>query len=147
MVGPAARAWKARINRADITNPAHEATVLGWLINGPGFHPFWSWWLLTVISLRDIPGVPPAKKQYALAEWELMILSLNPEFPPPDPDTLGGMHHLTPPDLVYQFHGVGEDRVHQLAHVAIDAICKGEMSPDQDYRTAWKMFLDDEVSR
>lgn len=134
--GPAAEAWQIA---NPPTQPVATAAVAGWLIHSTHFHPFWRWWSLSVVHLRDVEGVPAAVKDYPEAEYELMILSLDPEADAPDPDhPEGGYPFLMPPDLSHQFHGITDAEAQGLALVAVRAICAGRISPDADYRSIWK---------
>jgi hypothetical protein len=120
-----------------------SACVGHWLINVPGAHPFWEHWHVLVISLKDIPGVPPAKKRYPEAEFEFLIASINPEACPlPDPSE---QHFplLDPVDVVEQFHGVSERDALRVGQGAIQAIMNGRMSPDQDFRAMWHRLITD----
>lgn len=135
--GAIARAWRFK-GESDV--PDHQACLSQYVVNGP-FHPFWSWWMIGLISLCDIPGVPPAHKQYPDAEYELLILALNPECCPPDPDAVGALTFLTPPDLVYHFDIRNEEAAKEIIEGAVKAIIEGRISPDQDYRQIWKRIL------
>lgn len=126
--GPVAKAWN--VQKGD-----HPTAVASWLVNGP-FHPMWSWWAISAVRLRDVPGVPPAKKTYPEAEYEFLIMSIHPDHPPDPEDP--HIHHLEPLDVVEQFHGVTERDVVRIVEACIRAICEGRMSPDCDYRSAWK---------
>lgn len=139
-IGYAGQAWHIE-NDSDV--PDHRATLASWLVKRPGAHPFWQWWLLSVISLRDIEGVPPAHKRYPEAEYEFMIATVDPEsHPDPKPeDALPGFGLLRPIDVIVQFHGVTDDQARRIAGLAIDAIVHGMLSPDQDYRRSWESAI------
>jgi hypothetical protein len=133
--GRVAEAWLIKLKSED------RGTLAGWVVRGP-FHPFWQWWMVTVVHLRDIPGQSPAHKSYPEAEFEFIILSANPEHSPPDPDNpAGGYKFLVPPDVVEQFHGVSDHDAKRILESSVRAICDGIMSPDSDYRSIWKETL------
>lgn len=133
------QAWELR----QVDGPT--ACVGHWLINIPGAHPFWEHWLVIVISLKDIPGVPPAKKRYPEAEYEFLIASINPEeCPVPDPDKMS-FPLLEPIDVIEQFHGVSERDALRVGQGAIQAIMNGRMSPDQDFRAMWHGLIQNTV--
>jgi hypothetical protein len=125
-----------------------DTTLSMWLINGP-YHPFWSWWSVFVMALRDVPGAPPFNKQYPEAEYEIVCVSLNPEGEPgrpklPDPDKIeagdiqGGMPgFLVPPDWTVQFHKVTDAQAVKICEMAVRAIVAGQ-SCDSDFRQWWK---------
>lgn len=118
---------------------AWEATISAWLVNASWAPPFWSWWQVCVIHLRDIPGVRPAHKAYPEAEYALMIMALDPEKGTPDPE--GQLHFLHPADVVEQFHGLDDAGAKRLCEMAASAIINGHISPDQDYRSSWKVMI------
>lgn len=120
------------------------ANVRQYQVNRPGAHPFWSWWVVSCSSLRDIPGVAPAKKHYPEAEHEFVIIALNPDQPVPDPDEQANgrrYQFLTPIDVVHQFNGLDDAQCGELVDLAVRMIVERGMSPDQDYRHLWKELI------
>lgn len=141
MSGAGGQAWELMPEKPAVKD--HEASISAWLINVPGAHPFWSWWSVGMIHLRDIPGVPPANKRYPEAEYEFMIYTIDPNrCPHPDPDKAAeGYPHLIPFDVSEQFHGVSDQDAARICEGAVRAIVAGYISPDQDYRMAWRRLL------
>ena len=144
-----ARAW--HIRETPEMHAAHKKSfgyedsgVDNWVINGP-YHPWWSWWYVAVISLRQVEGAPPANKHYPEAEYEFIIISLQK---PTDIEMLeagkieemGGLGFLTPADVVFQFHGLTDEQAKTLCESAVRAIVAGQ-SCDQDYRSWWETML------
>jgi hypothetical protein len=118
-----------------------------WIVNGP-YHLLWSWWIVGCISLRPIPGVPDANKDYPEAEYEIGCWSLNPDPDPPRPKIpnitalRGGRlaerpEYLTPQDWRVHFHGVTDEQAAKICEYTVDAIVAGH-SCDSDYRTWWR---------
>lgn len=130
------RAWEL----TQRLTPDQEAGLSGWLVNVPGAHAAWEYWGVGVVHLRDIPGIKLAHKHYPEAEYEFLIYSVDPTEGTPDPDK-PPFPHLTPLDVQYQFHGVCDKEAVGLCELAVDEIMQGRISPDQDYRRAWKRFL------
>ena len=129
------RAWEMKVGKQ--ARPDQEATLIGYIINGP-WHLLWSWWMVAVIHLREIPGVKPPNKRYPGAEYEFMIISIDPDVPPnPDKTFPQDVKYLTPIDVVYQFDGVTDEQAKEICTTAVKVIIKG-MSPDQDYRSWWE---------
>jgi hypothetical protein len=126
------------------TTPDHKAGLSSWIVNVPGAHPFWSHWMVAVCHLRDLPGVRAANKKYPEAEFEFIIASINPESCP-NPTVaralVEGLPLMSPIDVVEQFHGVKDEDAARVCEGAIRAIIDGHMSPDQDYRSAWKTVI------
>lgn len=137
ITGKVARAWK--IARKDPRPDAH-ATIAGWIVAGP-FHPMWHQWMVGCVHLRPLEGCKPARKQYEQAEYEFLIASIHPDHEA-DPDDPGaGYALLEPIDVVEQFHGVSDRDAERICEAAVRAICDGLISPDQDYRSAWRTTL------
>lgn len=143
-VGPAGRAWKGEWE----TTPDERegVTDLGtFIMHAPGSHPLWSWYALLGISLRDVPGQPPASKQFAGATHELIVFSLHPDHEPPRPRgklaESGTLHHLEPPDHVIQVMHVNDEQFAEILDLVAQAVVKGALVPDSDYREAWKTSL------
>lgn len=141
ITGRAARAWKIEIPPDAPTD--WQASLRTYLVNGEGFHPHWTWWRVGMSHLRDIPGVKPAVKHYAGAEYEFMIAAIDPSYPPDVEAKDGGyrIHLLSPIDVVVQFDGLTDDQAARLCMMAATIICRGQASPDQDYRSWWEMAI------
>jgi hypothetical protein len=136
------QAWRIA---APITEPAQQATLRSWLVHG-GFHPMWTYWLVSTVHLRDIPGTPPPAITIEGATHEFTILSL--ESPPscperhPNPDDLETIHHLIPPDVSHQLVGLTDEQAIAICDLMIQRIIDGQMSPDSDFRSHWNRALD-----
>jgi len=140
--GGAGTAW-----RLDGTThrPNWPASLDLYLVHCPAAHPLWSWYVVSGCSLADLPGVPPARKHYPEAEWEVSIFALNPEH---DGDLMVWLRgpasatlawrHLEPVNVVEQFHGVDRDGANRILGFMARAIVNGTISPDSDAREAWK---------
>lgn len=139
------RVWRIANDEKTKTEPGHEAGIGTWVVNGP-FHPFWKWWMLGVVHLRPIEGMDEPAKQYPEAEYELLIVSLNPNRGDPDVDAMergedwgdeSEGKFLTPPDLVFHFHGVTDEQARDIGEAAALSIVNGVLSPDSDFRNLW----------
>jgi hypothetical protein len=137
--GQAGKGWKVKVQP-----PQDETTLSAYLVSVYGAHPIWNWWLISFIHLRDIPGMPAAKKDYPEATYELLILTINPKSCPPDPDN-PNYEYLVPVDVQIQFHGLEDEDVKELCKQAVTAIVDGCISPDQDYRFAWRELIKHKV--
>jgi hypothetical protein len=137
--GPAAKAW---VFHPEPRDAAQVAALATWVVHSPHFHPFWSWWFVSVVHLRPIPGTPMPRLHYPEAGFEFMIASINPEESDPNVDDPGpGFHLLEPFDVIEQFHGVSDADARSIALAAIRCICDGKISPDQDNRRLWKHLI------
>jgi hypothetical protein len=134
--GAFGRAW--RWERFTGRTPDQAATLALWVLNCPGAHPFWSWWVVSVIHLREISGVRPATITRPGATHELIVGALNPDKPVPDPrDTDPRVQFLTPIDVIEQFEVRSDVEAALICELGVRCCCAGELSPDQDFRSLW----------
>lgn len=144
--GIAGRGWELPLVRKRI----HQlACLAAWLVHAPESHIIWPYKLVGLIHLRPIVGVPSPTLHYAGAQFELTVVSINPErCPEPDPDLSNeGYPILRPVDVVEQFHGVDDATALQVCMGAIDSICAGQLIPDQDFRSHWHSDIQERVRR
>lgn len=141
--GPYGRAWSIATNK-----PEHAACLGSWIVNVPGAHPYWEYWLVALVHLRDVPGVEAAHRKYPEAEFEFSIQSIDPErCPEPDPDAAdAGYPLLHPVDVVEQFHGISDHDAQRVADLCITAMLHGRISPDQDFRSMWNRTIQGTVT-
>lgn len=113
-------------------------TVTWWLLQGL-WHPLWPQFVLSVVNLREVDGMPPAQLRFPGATHELMVVALNPGDPLRlhDIETLesGGFRgvggYLTPIDVVHQFEATDEEMTH-LAELCARACTLGVLTPSTD---------------
>ncbi len=141
--GPAAKGWQLDRSKYAHKDPAQECQLTTWIVQRPGAHPFWEHWVVSVIHLRDIPGVGAAHKTYPAAGYELTIATLNPEKFEGDIDDaeVNGFGLLQPFDVTFQFDGIGDADAVILGRLVVEHIARGGLSPDQDFRSAWEVTL------
>lgn len=133
--------------------PDWDASIGLALLSGP-WHPFWGWWAVAVVHLRDMPGVRPAYRQYPTAEYEFAIHSLDAGGSVGKPwdverDYMSWSSRLlTPPDVVKHFDVgttlpvVERDRVARAVFTsAVAGIVRGGVSPDSDFRSWWNAAI------
>lgn len=134
--GSGFRAWAVKVP------PSHPNLAL-WLCHHPGVHAVWSWWIVGAVHLREVPGMPPAKKRYPEAEHELMVVALEPGRPVPDPDAWPDtVRLLRPLELVYQCHGLADATVGRIVELMVRECAAGRMALDSDWRGRWEQMLD-----
>lgn len=143
--GSCGRAWKLQ---PAAPLPQQIATLSTWLVNRPGAHPFWEWWTVTVVHLREVDGLPEAARVYPEAEYEFQIRTLDPEVSPtPHPDMVDeGYDYIDPPDVIEQFHGINDRQAQALCSMAIQEILDGHLSPDENFRAEWDKLIREKVS-
>lgn len=139
------RAWRGRLQPVGQRGrPDWDATLEAWLLFCQGAHACWSYWWLTLIHLRPIPGVKPAYVQSPGNGWELLCGAHDPASEP-DPDSPEAtVRLLTPLDWVVQFGSVKTDHdASRVAVACIRAIMSGRVSPDSDFRQYWRRAVPD----
>lgn len=135
LTGPGGEAWRITLRPQ---TPAETGGVAVWLVHAPHAHAFWSYYAMSVVHLRPIPGVKPAHRVHDDVTHELLVLALDPGYAPPDPMDWRDMHYLTPADVVEQFQVPDDTAATRLLEAAVRTCCRGVVSPDQDYRSWWR---------
>lgn len=136
---PVTKAWS--MAEAIKAHPG-SATIAAWIVHAPWAHAAWSFWMMSVVHLRPIEGFPPVRRHYPEAEYEFLIQSIDPErCPEPNPDAPQTIRFLTPVDAVVQFDGVSDEDAGRILEAAVRAVIAGRMSPDSDFREAWKQCI------
>lgn len=104
--------------------PAWTAALSNWFLHCPRQSPAWEHYLLSVVHLRDTPGVTPPLITVLGATHEIIIVALNPQ-KNPQADDIGSWQHLWPPNVREQFTvGDDEDAI-ELAKMAAQAVVNG----------------------
>jgi len=122
-----------------VTFNEHPTCLAVALLHCPGAHPFWGWWLMSLIHLRPVEGFPPAHVSPG-ATHELLVQVIDPErCPEPDPAAgERGYPLLTPPDLVHQFAASGDEEARALFAWLGEEVAQQRLSPDSDFRAIWR---------
>lgn len=142
-VGQAARAWRVDLSKIVHPTPDTTATLASWFVNAPGAHLCWSWWVVSVIHLRPIPGVRPAHITRPNAMHELIVFAQDPDHALPDPRSprLEDFRALSPIDVSEQFMVPNDADAAALCEQLVKGCCDGRLSPDQDYRRLWAAYI------
>jgi hypothetical protein len=131
-------AWTVKLPDAE-RRVKSDSTVAAWLLYCPGAHLWWSYWWISVIHLRPIEGVPPAKKRFPEAEYEIICLSQDPDHAPDPDNPIGTIRRLDPVDWIVQFGDVKNDQqAVQVVIAAVKLIMTGRVSPDSDFTHIWE---------
>ena len=134
------RAWQSRNKPVgERGKPDWDAMIGRWLLFCPGAHAFWSYWWISLVHLRPIPGESkPAVIRVPGAQWEVMCDAQDPGVAP-DPDDFTTVAMLQPLDWVVQFGAVKSDAdAERVVTAAVRRIMTGQVSPDTDYRSYWE---------
>lgn len=105
-----------------------SATLESWLLHLPG-QAIWHHYTLSMIHLRNIEGVKPAVRQHDEAEYELMLVALDPDKGPTATDR-ESLHPLRPINFVRQFHfarGSDDDRARRLCATFVVYLVHGDL--------------------
>ncbi len=122
-------------------NFTNEHTLGCWLIQGP-FHIAWNQWTASLVHLRGEKDGKPANFQFPGATHEFLIMAISPNDPiqaDHDPDV--AVQYLTPIDVCQQFIAENDAEALEKIEHLLEHVRRGELSPDQDYRSHWRMRL------
>jgi hypothetical protein len=124
------RAWRCKLEPVGQRGrPDWDGTLAHFLVQAPGAHAFWSEWWISIMHLRDIPGVRPAVLQFAGAEHEILCVAQDPALKA-DPDDPNTARLLMPIDWSVQFRGCSDRLAIEVGTAVIRAIMSGTVSPD-----------------
>lgn len=122
-----------------------------YLIYAPASNPFWWWYVLGAIDLRvheGFPDIPAPKKAFEEAEYEMIVMALNPEYPVPPPKgdpskTDTPLMILQPPDQAIQIGALpgGDEDMLKFIDLVARACADGYLVPDQDHRARWAQVI------
>lgn len=136
--------WWAELAPHRPQTPDQEATLAAWFLHMPGVVPAWHDYLMCVIHLRPLPGVPPAHIAEPEASHELMVLALDPDVRP-RPDDPATWHHLVPGNVTVQFGPNSDEQARQVARLAaqaaLDSVLFIEPSGIRGAREAWRQSI------
>jgi hypothetical protein len=109
----------------------NPAALDAWIITADCWHPTWSQYLLAVVTLADIDGIPPANKRGTDVTHELLVIVLNPEHGPYDAATATTktLQHLTPVNIAEQFTTT-DDQARTLTELCARACVDGVLTPE-----------------
>jgi hypothetical protein len=111
-------------------------------VHQPGAHPWWSWYAIAGVSLREQEGTPAPVLRFPSATHEFMVLALDPGKPLPQIRNWEGASYLKPFDLVHQVELPGDEQAQEIVDLIVRrAVCDG-MSLDEDNRARWQRSLD-----
>lgn len=116
------------------TRPEHQAHVVAYLIDAPGWHPVWNQYQLAVVSLKEFDGVPDPILKFPGATHELLVVAINPEYQQTvssmiQHGTDGKLPYLTPVNIAEQFEATDEE-MEKLAWLCGRAVVSGQLNPE-----------------
>lgn len=144
--GPRGQAWLVRDDetRAMYAKTNRKvpptSTVVWWLIHAPGYHPWWNNYQLSLIHLRPVDGLPPAKINLPGATHEVMLFAMSPDS---QFSLESFMIPLSPANFFGQFIAHDDESAAEKIKETVNEILIGSLSPDTDYVREWvKRFSD-----
>jgi hypothetical protein len=132
--GKAWRADLAAVARRRPGGPPPELTVASWILSAPYAHPIWHSYTIGAVSLRDLPGVPPARIHLAGATHEVMVYALNPDF---RRAVNAPAHLLQPSNFHGQWIAESDAGATRFIEETVQLVIDGRLSPDTDFRRNW----------
>lgn len=126
-----------------------EASLATWVVEARWAHPIWFQYCVFVISLRDIPGAPPAKFHRPDATHDIYVEALDPEYPVPVSHVRSydnPLRRLSPMNYGYQFTAESDEVAVNRARELVEQIADGLLNPDTDARPVWDRLFADSVS-
>lgn len=137
ITGPYGQAWRydfdAFRKARNITKP--DAGVMSWLVRAPWANIMWHSYVLHLIHLRQLPGMPPPKIYLLDATHEMMLFALDPKW---ELSTLEYPRHLSPINFAAQFIEPSDAAAQERCEKCVLEIVNGKLSPDTDFIQHWR---------
>lgn len=124
--------------------PDFQGTVAGWFLDCPGQSPAWRHYGLSVISLRDIPGVKPARIDKPGATHEVMLVAYDPKANP-DPLEPDSWLMLTPMNFAGQICLPSDEHAKSMLYSLAQGVIHGILwaePPLSGQREPWARQLE-----
>jgi hypothetical protein len=137
LIGTHGQAWvpdNETIARKHPDRPSIDLRTGTWIVHIPSANPHWSYYMISCISLRDVPGIPSAIRYLDNATHEIVVAAINPGSPPPLDDVI---QCLYPINFVGQFIAKDDEAARLQIEVSIKEIINGILSPDTDFVSQW----------
>lgn len=104
--------------------PAQAATVAMWFLHCPGQSLAWDRYALSVVHLRMLPGVPPARILVPCATHEVLLVAYHPQADP-QPTDPESWRILTPVNVHEQIELPSDEDAADLLRHAAQAVVDG----------------------
>jgi hypothetical protein len=143
------RAWKVTEDNSTLgwsRPPLNRTPLARWLLHCPYLHPAWTHWLISLIHLKPVDGLPDAYKLDPTCEYELAVFAVDPACTP-DADDVTSIWLLSPACIEVQFGGVADRNAIAVAESCLLACIGGGLAPDEELRASWYASVQAELVR
>ena len=142
LAGEGGRAW------AIVPSETAGAAVACWLVEAPWAHPAWHSYVVSLISLRPIPGLPDAVIYLFGATHEVVVQALDARAPRQcGIDNPRQFAALDPINFGAQFIAADDEAATGRVLAAVLLILEGVLSPDTDFRPHWIRLFGDNMMK
>lgn len=130
----------AKLPLIKVDTAGSPAALRIYVLHRPDAHPMWHSYVLSLIHLRPIDGMPPPHLEHRDSSHELSLFALDPRAPleASKPETYRLLH---PVNLLHQLRRVTDERAGALCDAFAKAIDEGAVNPDTDWRRAQLFWL------
>lgn len=132
------RAWKQDFESFKRRNPGlpADSSVCGWIVSAPWAYPLRSCYMIACVSLKDSPGLQPAKVMLPGATHEVFVVALDPEqkrIPLNDSPKM-----LRPVNFAGQWVAASDDDARlKIEGCVKEIVIHATLSPDIDFIRQW----------
>ena len=144
--GAAGQAWVID-EILNAPQPELNATLASWIVEARWAHPVWYQYALSLVHLREGPGLQAATIHRAGLTHEFMLFALDPKRPLPVSHRFdfatGDLPYLIPANQGYQFPAESDAAAVTRVRNLVEAIADGTLNPDTDARQTWHKLFED----
>lgn len=119
----------------ELDHDPKSAVVSSWVVLCPWAHPLWAFHVVSMVSLADIEGLPPAKINEPGMTHEILVMAVNPDWQMKDKKHLPD--YLQPMNYVGQIKCDSDAEAEKRAELAVQEIIEGKLNPDSDGIQQW----------
>lgn len=111
-----------------------ELTIASWIVHAPYAHPWWCYYWIGCVSLRDMEGAPPAVIHLEGGTHEILLFALNPDV---EPAIDQAPEWLEPANFVAQFIATSDEAAAERVRGVVQDVVDGRLHPDTDFISQW----------
>lgn len=125
----------------EVGDPPDSGLVASWVLHCPGQSLGWEYFCLSVVHLRDLPGMRPPVLTTPGASHEVILMALSPDDPVPP---AGPVKFLTPLNFVEQTYVSSDHDAHRLGEFLVKSMVAGQLwaePPLSGQKEPWSSML------